>query len=96
MLVFFPTGRTLLIWVSDRLIRHASAPWIPESSTHRQFKEEEASSSSALPPAWENDADPGTADIEIPDELQERSHPLTDVKITERDIAPPRLPRRIH
>ena len=62
----FPQDADSPIWVPDRLIRHVSAPRIPDSPATTISKEEEASSSPTPSTSKGNAADPGTADIGDP------------------------------
>ena len=62
----FPQNADSPSWVPDRLIRHVSAPRIPESPTTAISKEEEASSFPSPSTSTGNAADPGTADIGDP------------------------------
>ena len=62
----FPQDADAPIWVPDRLIRHVSAPRIPESPATAISKKEETPSSSAPSASTGNAADPRTADIGDP------------------------------
>ena len=59
----FPQDADSPIWVPDRLIRHVSAPWIPDSTAATTLKEERASSASASPASTRDATDIETTDF---------------------------------
>ena len=62
----FPQDADSLIWVPDRLIRHVSAPQIPDSSAAMTPEKEEASHTSTPSTSMGSAADLGMTDIGDP------------------------------
>lgn len=87
--LYFSTGRRLSDLAPDKLIRHVSAPQIPDSSAAMTLKRKKLPSTPLPLPAWEAPLIPEELTSEIPD--KQRMDPTTRrmSQLCIKDIAPP-------